>query len=104
VSTLTGLISAGGGGVNSIQRGSVTVSNGSSANVTISAVDLSKSFLIFSTRTGVWAVLDGWAYNADVGGKLTSTTNIQFLSTSSVTGFVSSYGSATVYWEVVEYA
>jgi hypothetical protein len=100
MSTLTGLISGGGGGgIKSVQRGTVTTDfNNTSTNVTISAVDLSKSFLVFSSATGSDADNN---YRSNLRGRLTTTTNINFYRYAVNTNSSLSY--CFIAWEVIEY-
>jgi hypothetical protein len=80
--------------VKSVQRGTFNPSNGAtSANVTISSVDLDKAFLVFSFRsdTGLSDFEFVWT------GKLTSATNINFQRYTGVSV------AHTIEWQVIEY-
>lgn len=91
MSTLTGLISGGGGGgINSVQRFLVNMSyQGTSKANTISAVDTSKTMISYCGNSWV---------NRSYAVRLTSSTNVQIYvqSQSTVTDYVS--------FEVIEYA
>lgn len=81
-------------GVKSVQRGSATLSSVGSLNVTIAAVNLSKSYLVMNSGGG------GGATAADqvmVTGKLNTATQLSFYRPTST-------GTAIVQWEVVENA
>ena len=118
MSTLTGLISAGGGGINSVQRGTVT----GTSTVTISAVDMSKTFVNVSftsvgsegsssssnsyyathptNRTDAIGYGFGYGYGygyGKAGGRavLTNSTTLTVTATD---------GNTVTYYEVVEYA
>ena len=80
--------------INSVQRGSFNPPQSStSANVTISSVDLGKSFLVFSFRSDIAAsnLEHVWT------GNLTSATNINFQRYTAVTF------PHTIEWQVIEY-
>lgn len=106
MSTLTGLISAGGGGggINSIQRGTVT----GTSTVTISSVDINKTFVNVSFRStgstsesgsgraGIYDTAVGFGFGKAGGrAELTNATTLTITATDSNT---------TTYYEVVEYA
>ena len=81
--------------IKSIQRGTTQATGG---NVTINAVDLSKSFVSSSFRSGYYSA--STAGNGISGvATLTSSTNLQVIRGSS-TGFTV---NPVVYWEVIEY-
>ncbi len=113
-----------GGGIKSIQRGTTSVTNGStgagaSATATINAVDLAKSFISASCKSGWWCsnyYADSyamWAVNINAGATLTNTTTVTF----NTSGFgyftvngnnynnyaTNPTGNPTIYWEVIEY-
>jgi hypothetical protein len=104
MSTLTGLISSGGGGINSVQRGTVT----GTSTVTISSVDVNKTFVNVSFtstgstsqtgsgRAGIYDTEVGFGFGK-AGGRavLTNATTLNVTATDS---------STTTYYEVVEYA
>lgn len=117
-------LGGGGGGVDSIQKGSWAFTSGSTTNITINAVDISKSIVILSTATASattssagnsgrqisyqngypesWGYGYGYGYanDASVGGELTSSTNLYLKAGSMVAA-----GSAgTCYWQVITYA
>lgn len=101
MSTLTGLISGGGGGspIASIQRGNHTAAQGSTTtNRTIGAVDLSKSFVLI-TYAAETSIFD--AHEFLLRAALTSSTNIQFYRYTARTG---SQDDLLVHWQVIEYA
>lgn len=75
-----------GSGLKSVQRGEATIT-GASGTVTITAVVLAKSFLVFSSN-------DVSYYN--LKGYLTNTTTITFTRGGAD-------GSCSVAWEVMEY-
>lgn len=86
---LTALLGGGGGGIKSVQRGFV----GSSfylEEVTISAVDLSKTFVNLSYSAATDNIRDVFTY-----GLLTSSTNLYLRR--------SNTGYGTLVWEVVEF-
>jgi len=83
-----------GGGLKSVQRGVTTLSTiGTATNVTITSVNLSKSFICLSVKDG----LDTSGVTRLAGATLTSSTNLQFNPT--YTG----NAAAVAYWEVVEF-
>ena len=83
--------------IKSIQRGLTSVASNGTANVTINAVDLDKSFISWTSKSGY---IDGDGPGISNGAALTSTTNLGIYG-----GW--SYGVSDVYsytyWEVVEY-
>ena len=80
--------------IKSVQRGSFNPPQSStSANVTISSVDLGKSFLVFSFRTDT-TVSD---FRIVWTGNLTSATNINFQR------YVAVVIPNTIEWQVIEY-
>ena len=87
---LTSLL-GGGGGIKNVQRGVVTAAS-NITNVTISAVDLSKSFVTFT----MYSYVNG-AYYYQTRVRLTSATNLEFQ--------INSFSNSLFYaWEVVEFA
>ena len=91
--------------INSIQRGAVTFSSESSGNITISSVDLSKSMLVISCRSGrsddyAYPTGSGWVSTNVAGGYLSSSTNIAW---SSGSLYNTSYSDGTMYWQVIEF-
>ena len=87
--------------IKSIQRGTTLSANNSVVNVTITAVDLDKSFVSGTNQTGY---LTGSTVNGIGGGAgatLTTTTNL------AVTGGTTFYSPGTfpgtLHWEVIEY-
>jgi len=79
------------GGIKNVQRGTATI--GASGNVTISAVDMNKSFVTWSFRTATsWEQKD---LNYTI--RLTSPTNIEFMS-----GGNTGNADRTIAYEVVE--
>jgi len=100
--------------IKSIQRGNVTLSGGGTTSVTITAVDLAKSFSTISTANGAQGgkansttpSQDSVSYGAAIvaGGNLDSTTTL-FIRAGSGLGSSSVVSSTCrAYWEVVEYA
>ena len=82
--------------IKSIQRG--TTQAFGAVNVTITAVDLSKSFVSSSFLSGYYSA--STAGNGISGGTtLSSSTNLQVIRG----GSVAFTASPTVYWEVIEY-
>ena len=93
---LTALLGGGGGGIKSVQRGFAGFNMGYDyenrvTDVFITAVNLSKSFLIFSNNTG-----DSSNAQSFVLGNLVSSTQITF-------SRASSQNSLCIAWEVVEF-
>jgi hypothetical protein len=93
---LTALLGGGGGGIKSVQRGFASLSWGYDyenrfTDVSITAVNLSKSFLIFSNNAG-----DSSNAQTFVMGTLVSSTQITF-------SRYSSQNSLGISWEVVEF-
>jgi hypothetical protein len=80
-------------GIKAVQSGIVTLSGSSyTTNVTITAVTLSKSFLLFSK----WTVVNDLKAT-EVRGRLTTTTNIEFYR------FLYSENSVGMAWQVIEF-
>ena len=101
----------GGGGiaVKSIQRGTTVVGVNSSATATINAVDLVKSFISSSFKSGVgshvgYHNLGAYAYgaNSEPGATLTNGTTVTMYAGPTATSATMS--TPTCYWEVIEYA
>ena len=98
--------------IKSIQRGQTTLAANGTSNVTVTAVDLSKSFVSINCKNGYMAGKSSstssnyTSYGASVlgGGYLSGTTTLALAAGS---GPGSSYSPSTastiVYWEVVEY-
>ena len=87
----------GVGGVKSVQRGVATIAAASAIiNVTISAVNLSKTFVNISMKTAV-ETSSYWPSYVETMGQLTSTTNLELTRGSSGSG-----ASVTISWEVIE--
>lgn len=80
------------GGIKSIQRGSLSMSGKTTASVTITSVDTTKSFLIFSNNAGTTDIT-----HAFVRGNIASSTNLSFTRTSSDTN------DTSVEWQVTEF-
>lgn len=78
--------------VTSVQRGSTSVAAGATVNVTITAVDTSKAFVVANVGIGVNS-----GYFTFLNAALTSSTNLQLVAGAAA-------GSVTVKWEVVEIA
>ena len=105
MSTLTGLISAGGGGgINSIQRGTVT----GTSTVTISSVDTTKTFVNVSfTSTGsTSATGSGRAglYDTEIGFGFGKAGGRAVLTNATTLDVTATDSNTTTYYEVVEYA
>jgi hypothetical protein len=101
MSTLTGLISGGGGGspIASMQRGNTTASQSATiTNQSIGAVDLSKSFVL-ATYTAENTVYDPDEFLLRTS--LTSSTNIEFYRHFAGGG---SQDNLFIHWQVIEYA
>ena len=82
----------GGGGIKSVQRGTSGMSNlETSVTVNITAVNLSKSFLVFSNTTS-----DDDNLRSFVQGRLNATNSIFF-------NRRSSQNDLSIAWEVVEF-
>lgn len=101
MSTLTGLISAGGGGgaIASVQSGYHTAPQAATtSNRGIGAVDLSKSFVLitYAVESGITNPFEYFLRAA-----LTTSTNIQFYRYTALAG---SLDDILVYWQVIEYA
>ncbi len=85
-----------GGGIKSVQRGTVDMqgkTNASPANVTVTAVDTTKAFLIAEP------FINFSSANVIVNGKLNSGTSIQF----TPTGTVISGTVIPLNWQLVEF-
>ena len=86
--------------IKSIQRGSTSATASSTATVTINAVDLDKSFVSATNRTGYISSNSGGP-GVGNGVTLSSSTSLQ------VYGGATYYSPgtlpATTYWEVIEY-
>lgn len=96
------------GGIKSVQRGSVFMSNGSTKQITIANVDLSKSFLVVNTKEG-HAFEDGQtSFQMSIGcwARLTTSSNIECgISSYYETQYdrVDNIGYGNVFWQVVEF-
>lgn len=86
---LHGLLGGGGSNIKSIQRG-ITKITSPTHNVTIAEVDLNKAILIMS-----FDPISTGSSDKSVGGKLTTSTNIQFLCKLEYNQAVS--------WQVIEF-
>lgn len=93
--------------INSIQRGAVTFGSDSSGNITISSVDLSKSMLVISCRSGMtnnftsgYTSCGDWVSTNVAGGYLSSSTNIAWSAGNLANGAKS---NGTMYWKVIEF-
>ena len=87
--------------IKSIQRGTTLSANNSVVNVTITAVDLDKSFVSGTNQTGY--MNNGSTANGIGGGAgatLTTTTNLEVTPGSS---FSPGTVPGTLHWEVIEY-
>ncbi len=74
------------------QTGTTTIANGSTtATVSITAVDMSKSFLVFSSTLD-----DNSTTNFQVGGEITNTTTLTFQRTGNT-------GTVSISWQVFEF-
>ena len=89
---LTTVLGGGGGGIKSVQRGFSSMTNSeTSATATITAVNLSKSFLVFSNTTR-----DSENSRAFVSGRIDTSTQLIFFRESTL-------NSLGISWEVVEF-
>ena len=87
--------------IKSIQRGTTLSANNSVVNVTITAVDLDKSFVSGTNQTGYMnggSTANGIGNGA--GATLTTTTNLEVTPGSS---FSPGTVPGTLHWEVIEY-
>ena len=92
-----------GGGIKSIQRGSTLITAGTlTTNVTISAVDLSKTFVSSSCQNGTAGPTSSNRGDFAAGGTLTSTTNLR-VTRGGLYGSTASSTPGSFEWEVVEY-
>tara|TARA_Y100001968_G_scaffold56516_1_gene47662 strand:+ start:1300 stop:1626 length:327 start_codon:yes stop_codon:yes gene_type:complete len=99
--------------IKSIQRGNATMNPGNVTTVTITAVDLSKSFVSISSANGFKAgkpnntspSSDSVSYGASTvtGGSLTGTTSLYLVSGSGPGSSSVTSGNGVAYWEVIEY-
>ncbi|HXI28300.1 MAG TPA: hypothetical protein VNG89_07755, partial [Vicinamibacterales bacterium] len=89
--TIQWYVATFGSGV-SVQRGETTVS-ATTVNVTISAVTMAQSFVLFS-KTAIAGEAE-WSNNDSIAGDLTTTTNLQFRIAASANHIVS--------WQVVTF-
>ena len=99
--------------IKSIQRGNTTLSPGGVTTATITAVDLSKSFVSVSSANGYRAgkpnntspSQDSVSYGAGTsfGGSLTGTTSLYLVSGTGPGSSSVSSGNGVAYWEVIEY-
>lgn len=88
------LSSLGSGGIKSIQRGTAVVNASSTLNITVSAVNMSKSMLLIDKHQII-----GGGSTASTGGtvaSLTSTTNIEMANNSAA-------GAIQFAWQLVEF-
>ena len=95
----TDLIATGLGGIKSVQRGTVSLTFSTpSASVTISSVNLTKSFLIFSNNSSLYAdILYG-----HITGTIASATSLSFSRASNNTSSSSDVCNV-INWQVVEF-
>lgn len=91
ITTYPALVSA----IKSIQRGELLLAGGGWFNVTVDAVDMDKSFLSISSKSGIYYGLD-YAHSVTAGVKLTSATNLSF--DCQGTGV-----DVRVFWELIEF-
>lgn len=97
--------------IKSIQRGQTTLAANSTSNVTVTAVDLSKSFVSINCKNGYQAgkanstTSNYTSYGASVlgGGYLSGTTTLALASGTGPGSSNTVTASTIVYWEVVEY-
>lgn len=83
-----------GGGIKSIQSGTTSVNASSTLNVTVSAVSIEKSMLLIDKHQVIGG--PSGPYNGGVLATLTSSTNIQMVSSGLS-------GSLQVAWQLVEF-
>lgn len=87
--------------IKSIQRGSVTATNGSTGTVTVTAVDTAKSMLQTSVMSGrLDHTTSGTPFSGSAGMTLTNTTTLTWYAPAQ-TG--SSTVHSVIYWQLVEY-
>ena len=90
-----------GGTLKSVQRGSTSCGVATAVNTTITAVDMSKSFVLSSVNGGFSGLSDtngGVSYTVGTGAAyLTSTTNLACISSTGASL------ASVVYWEVIEF-
>ena len=91
-----------GGVIKSIQRGTISATNGGTGTVTVSSVNTAKSILQVNNATGVLAG-STWANSGlSAGATLTNATTITWKG-GWYAGTVSTDTAATLYWQLVEY-
>ena len=94
-------LGASGKSVKSVQRGTSTVAPSSTANISITAVVLAKSFVSVSNDTGATYGGSISSGGIAIGARLTTTTNIRF---DSGHGYYGTYiTNPTAMWEVIEF-
>ena len=84
--------------IKSIQRGTTQANSGTALNVTINAVDLSKSFVSSSFKSGYYSSQTG-GNGISGAATLSSSTNLQVIRGWSA-GITA---NPDVHWEVIEY-
>tara|TARA_B100001175_G_C19405508_1_gene588431 strand:+ start:530 stop:850 length:321 start_codon:yes stop_codon:yes gene_type:complete len=97
--------------IKSIQRGSASIAPGGFTTATITAVDLSKSFVSVSSANGFKAGkanntsnnYTSYGAGTSFGGSLTGTTSLYLISGTGPGSSSVSSGNGTAYWEVIEY-
>ena len=103
--------------IKSVQRGSIAIGpalNGTSANVSISSINTSKSALTVTSANGMQAsyysgsITAGWNNAITAGGRISSSTQIiiytgKYFTPAPWGGNLFTGGNCTAYWEVVEY-
>ena len=87
--------------IKSIQRGTTLSNHSTAVNVTITAVDLDKSFVSATNKTGYTNVSNNTGVGIGAGATLTTTTNLAVSGGS--TYYTPGTLSATLHWEVIEY-
>ena len=107
----TSSLYGGGGGIKSIQRGSTAIGatpGGTSATATINAVDLAKSFISASFKSGAGSYVTPYYYgayayaaNSSAGAALTANDTVTVYAGPTATSV--SMSTPTCYWEVIEY-
>lgn len=99
MATLSSLI---GGRIKSIQRGSFSFGRNGTGTVTITSVDLNKSYLILSIANGHAGDGNDTVNSLMVSAYLSAATTISWASNATYSG--STVANGTCYWQVVELA
>lgn len=92
----------GGGGIKSIQRGTVTATRHATGTVTISTVDTTKSVLHINTRNG-HATYNAWGDSEIFVPSMALTNSTTLTWNTNATSGSDSVVSANIEWQLVEY-